>query len=90
LNYSCGVSIVTELAKGHQLVHAHKLAMKTLSEFSFPMTSTGYVYDNFFILDTFYLDTVFFHFLVLIVQVKLLISVDPSNIYFIIAEGCDL
>jgi hypothetical protein len=28
LNCSCGVDLVTELAKGHQLAHAHKPAMK--------------------------------------------------------------
>jgi hypothetical protein len=32
LTCSCGVNIVTELA------HAHKLGMKKLPEFSFPMT----------------------------------------------------
>jgi hypothetical protein len=35
LTCSCGVDIVTELAEGHQLVHASKLGMKKTSTFLF-------------------------------------------------------
>jgi hypothetical protein len=38
--------MVTNLTEGHQLAHAGKPDMKKLSDFSFLITSTGFVYDK--------------------------------------------